>query len=204
MPRKAVVTGGRKDAIISAALKLFLKNGYEGTSVRMILSAVGGEIGMFYHYFPSKDAVFDAAVNSYIRGYADFFSAIAVDRAIPLRERYQMLMQRLKGSIREYVELQSAGLHWSVLSALHQRTMQEIQPSIVRMLNEAIESGAVENPMALSAEAMASFLLYGAAGILYERAFEELRPEAYQAKQEAIVKLVENTLGIAPGILQPV
>ncbi|MDD3921583.1 MAG: TetR/AcrR family transcriptional regulator [Eubacteriales bacterium] len=202
MPRKAVLTGGRKDAIISAALKLFLKNGYEGTSVRMILDAVGGEVGMFYHYFPSKDAVFEAAVNFYMRGYADFFNAIAVDRSIPLSERYHMLMQRFKGSIREYIELKNTSLHWSVLTAMHQRTMQEVQPSIVRMIAEALELGVIQNPLGLPAESLASFLLYGIAGILYEKPFEELSDTAYRQKQEAILAMVEHVLGVEPGVLQ--
>ena len=204
MPRKAVVTGGRKDAIVAAALKLFLKKGYEGTSVRMILDAVGCEVGMFYYYFPSKDAVFEAAVNSYMRGYADFFNAIAVDRSIPLAERYQMLMQRFKGSIREYVELKNAALHWSVLTAMNQRTMQEIQPSIVRMAEEALEKGSISNPMGLPAESLASFLLYGIAGVLYEKPFEQLSEEAYQQKQAAITALVQHVLGVQPGALEPI
>ena len=51
MARKAVLTGGKRDEIIDIAMKLFFENGYEATSVRMIMNEVGGEIGMFYHYF---------------------------------------------------------------------------------------------------------------------------------------------------------
>ena len=55
MPRKPVLEGGKRDEIISTAMQLFFENGYEATSVRMILDRVGGEVGMFYHYFKSKE-----------------------------------------------------------------------------------------------------------------------------------------------------
>jgi Bacterial regulatory proteins, tetR family. len=35
MARKAVLIGGKKDELIAAALKLFIANGYENTSVRV-------------------------------------------------------------------------------------------------------------------------------------------------------------------------
>ena len=51
MARKALLTGGKRDEIIYAAMELFFENGYEATSVRMILDKVNGEVCMFYHYF---------------------------------------------------------------------------------------------------------------------------------------------------------
>ena len=55
MARKAVLQGGKRDEIIKVATKQFFENGYEETSIRSILNDVGGEVGMFYHYFKSKD-----------------------------------------------------------------------------------------------------------------------------------------------------
>ena len=41
MARKAVLEGGKRDEIIDAATELFFENGYEATSVRMIMDKVG-------------------------------------------------------------------------------------------------------------------------------------------------------------------
>ena len=73
MARKAVLTGGKRDEIIDIAMKLFFENGYEATSVRMIMNEVGGEIGMFYHYFKSKDMLFDQVVESFFKKYREKF-----------------------------------------------------------------------------------------------------------------------------------
>ena len=76
MARKAVLTGGKRDEIIDIAMKLFFENGYEATSVRMIMNEVGGEIGMFYHYFKSKDMLFDQVVESFFKKYREKFEAM--------------------------------------------------------------------------------------------------------------------------------
>lgn len=65
MPRKPVLEGGKRDEIISTAMQLFFENGYEATSVRMILDRVGGEVGMFYHYFKSKEELFQKVVDRF-------------------------------------------------------------------------------------------------------------------------------------------
>ena len=76
MPRKAIESGGRRDQIIDVAMGLFFEHGYEATSVRMIMDAVGGEIGMFYHYFKSKDALFDEVVKHFFERFAEQFEDI--------------------------------------------------------------------------------------------------------------------------------
>ena len=76
MARKAVLEGGKRDEIIMTAMKLFFEHGYEATSVRMIMNEVGGEIGMFYHYFKSKDMLFDTVVERFFKEYSENFEAV--------------------------------------------------------------------------------------------------------------------------------
>ena len=73
MARKAVLSGGKRDEIILEAMKLFFENGYEATTVRMIMDQVGGEIGMFYHYFKSKETLFDCVVEKFFADYQKEF-----------------------------------------------------------------------------------------------------------------------------------
>ena len=73
MARKAILEGGKRDEIIAAATKLFFTEGFENTSVRKILSMVNGEVGMFYHYFASKEELFDVVTDRFFRQYAAEF-----------------------------------------------------------------------------------------------------------------------------------
>lgn len=47
---------------MEAALKLFSKNGYHGTSIGMIAREAGVSTGLMYNYFEGKDALLEAIV----------------------------------------------------------------------------------------------------------------------------------------------
>ena len=112
MARKAVLTGGKRDEIIDIAMKLFFENGYEATSVRMIMNEVGGEIGMFYHYFRSKEELFDRVVEKFFDDYREKFEDLIneyktpddlVDSFLPLYEESMSKFALLRGN-----------MHWTV------------------------------------------------------------------------------------------
>lgn len=52
--------------ILAAALKLFSRRGYHGTSIRDIAEAARASTGNVYHHFPDKEAIFDALIQDYL------------------------------------------------------------------------------------------------------------------------------------------
>ena len=55
----------RKQEILETAMKLFAEKGYEKTSISDIAKEIGVAQGLCYRYFPSKDILFQTAVNEY-------------------------------------------------------------------------------------------------------------------------------------------
>jgi len=51
-----------KQSIIRTALQVFLKKGYDGTSLREIALEAGVTKGGIYHYFESKEHLFGEAL----------------------------------------------------------------------------------------------------------------------------------------------
>lgn len=49
-----------RTAILSAAMELFIRQGYHGTSMRQISNNAGIALGGIYNHFPSKEAIFEA------------------------------------------------------------------------------------------------------------------------------------------------
>lgn len=45
----------------------------------MILDKVNGEIGMFYHYFKSKDELFQKVVESFFKDYRNHFIQLTIN-----------------------------------------------------------------------------------------------------------------------------
>lgn len=63
-PRKAEA-GDTKEALLRAAVGLFARHGFAGTSIRAIAREVGLSESVLYAHFDSKQAVFDAALARY-------------------------------------------------------------------------------------------------------------------------------------------
>ena len=57
---KAAEHAARRDAILDAAQRLILSNGYERLTVQDLLDDLQISKGAFYHYFDSKPAVIEA------------------------------------------------------------------------------------------------------------------------------------------------
>lgn len=63
-PRKAEA-GNTKEELTRAALRLFARHGFEGTSIRAIAREVGRSESVLYAHFENKQAIFDAVVARY-------------------------------------------------------------------------------------------------------------------------------------------
>jgi AcrR family transcriptional regulator len=71
------MTTDSKKQILQTALKLFLRNSYKEVSLRDIVDEVGLTKGAFYHYYTSKEQLFEEAVryfynNVMITNYSKF------------------------------------------------------------------------------------------------------------------------------------
>ena len=70
----------RRQEILDTALKLFGENGYERTSIADIAKAIGVAQGLCYRYFPSKEALFDSAIEQYADVLAGQFAGYGKDK----------------------------------------------------------------------------------------------------------------------------
>lgn len=201
MARKPVLEGGKRDELISAALKLFMENGYENTTVRMILNEVNGEVGMFYHYFKSKDELFEAAVRLYFRQYSENFGKIVKDESLALPDQMDRIFRLFTATAETYLEMnRNGGLHWTVEIALREKTLDELEPYIAVILQNAVKTGILRQPD-VPADEMAAFLVHGVAGIVHQVPVKEITPELMARKKKSIVKLIAKSLKIPPETL---
>jgi AcrR family transcriptional regulator len=76
-------------ALISAARVLFGERGYEGTSIEAVLEGTGVARGALYHHFSTKEALFDAVLDSVVaeiaQGSAQAARAAGTDPVAQLR-----------------------------------------------------------------------------------------------------------------------
>ena len=85
--------GETRDKIVAAATKVFFAYGFEATSVKMILEEADVVTGSFYHFFPSKEALFEAVVENFLTEYSGQISGILHD-VLPIRQIMDEMMEQ--------------------------------------------------------------------------------------------------------------
>src|SRR5215831_2739828 len=86
--------GDKREAILTAALELFVERGFYGTAVPEIAERAGVGAGTIYRYFESKEAL----VNAIYREQKLLFGQVALDdfpSAAPTREQFRVLWMRM-------------------------------------------------------------------------------------------------------------
>lgn len=116
-----------KEIIVTTALKLFMTNGYEGTSVRMILKEADVVTGSFYHFFKSKEDLFEETINRFMDMHVAQIETVSTDDSLPIWKQLELILEIVEQNSQLYIEkLQANQLHWTVQAALLERTLQSM------------------------------------------------------------------------------
>ena len=135
----------RRRELLACAMRLFAEKGYDNVSVRAVARETGVASGLAYHYFDSKQALFDAAIEEYARQCAERFCSIFSDRSLSLNEQLDLAFDL--GTKREafpYADFFHASEH----GALHERLSLGICEAVRPSLTAALErDAACRRPM---------------------------------------------------------
>lgn len=172
----------RSQEILDTAVRLFCDNGYDQTSMADIAGAVGVSQGLCYRYFPSKEALFDAAIDR----YAD---TLAMRMAAPMRECASL--EELLDRLPLFTEVEGDGPDYRLMHGarstheqLFCRVCAKLMPLAVQVLRRAGETGEADVP---DPEAAAAFCVYGQMGILMR---DDLTPEEKRRRIRAFLPRV--------------
>ncbi|MDD3368507.1 MAG: GNAT family N-acetyltransferase [Lachnospiraceae bacterium] len=190
MARKPVESGGKKDEIIAAALELFMEKGYANTSIRMIQSKVGSEVGLFYYYFKDKDAVFEQALNLFFESYKKEFAQIVEQgRRNPSRllTNFFVYMEEATDAFREQY---AAKLHWTVRRAIREQMLEVIEPYLREIMDILVSYGARPK---LDLDVAAMFLTHGVGSIILHE-----EKSVFKEKSAEVTKGINLIMGLDP------
>lgn len=163
MGRKAGEEGGKRDEILAVAAASFMEKGYDGTSVRGIMKRAGGEIGLFYYYFASKEAVYDQVLERLFSDYQTGLEEIANSVYRDPFRGLTRLFAYIKEDAGHMLPLSAETVHRTVRWAIREHAMAILAPHI-RQIIEALRLMGAKPPLGLDATAM--MLAYGVGGML--------------------------------------
>lgn len=135
--------------ILSTALDLFAVKGYDATAVREICEAAGITKPTLYHFFGSKDGVFQALVTG---AFDEFRQHVEQGLAGvgPLRDRLQMVARLLLADARERPKLWRFihAVVWAPPSTAPSTNCPEFYRSVVAILGQAIDAAVATGELA--------------------------------------------------------
>ncbi len=119
-PRVTKSAPERRDELLEAARRLFVKEGFAEVPVSRIVKAVGVAQGTFYYHFESKEAVVEAMVDAYVSDLVRAASGIAGDGARDPRRALEALVTLELGfdgeRARELARIRGADAHTRLFS----------------------------------------------------------------------------------------
>ena len=163
MPRTVKDPEERKAELLDTAMRLFAEKGYDNVSVRSVAREAGVASGRAYHYFDSKQRLFDAAIGHYAERCSEGMRAALDDGALSLDEK-------IEGAIAAATE-HAAFPHGSRLHAegngtLHDRLSLGICEAVRPHMQAALELDAARRGApAGDAALLASMMVYACVGL---------------------------------------
>ena len=163
MPRTVKDPEERKGELLDTAMRLFAEKGYDNVSVRSVAREAGVASGLAYHYFDSKQRLFDAAIGHYAERCSEGMRAALDDGALSLDEK-------IEGAIAVATE-HAAFPHGSRLHAegngtLHDRLSLGICEAVRPHMQAALELDAARRGApAGDAALLASMMVHACVGL---------------------------------------
>ena len=162
--------GETREVILKAATRVFFENGFEKTSVKMILSEANVVTGSFYHFFPSKEALFEAVVEEFLKDYSSRVGAILENDSLTIEQIMDGFFEEFTKSSDTYFNvLQADNLHWTVKSALHDMTIESIIEPLTHALSRVIQDGSVKKLLDVDDATLARILIKGSEAVIHSQ-----------------------------------
>ena len=168
MPRVTKEPEERRQEILDTAMKLFYEKGYEKTSMTDIANALHIAQGLCYRYFPSKETLFDTAIDQYAQAQVDRMAVILQEKPLTLLQLVEQMPTFLEAEADgSYIDRLCHGPESRKIH--HQLSLSvcaKMMPVVQSLLEEAVLRGEVQ---LADPQAAASFCVYGQLGILLDQ-----------------------------------
>ena len=160
----------RRQEIFDAALKLFGEKGYEKITITDIAKSIGVSQGLCYRYFPSKEVLFDSAIEQYADILVSQFAEMAENTHMPLKQFIEEMPLNVEDQNTKYYAVFHGPQNKKFHNQLSLKTCEKLVPVIEKMLQKARENREIQLEDLKTA---AMFCIYGQLGILLDDGMDQ-------------------------------
>ena len=156
----------RKQEILDTAMRLFYEKGYEKTSIADIAKTIGVAQGLCYRYFPSKEALFDSAIEQYADELVSCFSVPSSHDKVTLKELIETMPIMVETEDSNYYKTLHVVENKKFHDQLILKVCEKLSKIVAKLLEYAKEKGEISID---DTRAAALFCVYGQIGILLNK-----------------------------------
>ena len=153
----------RRQEIMDAALKLFGEKGYEKTSITDIAMAVGVAQGLCYRYFPTKEALFDSAIEQYADVLVEQMVSFEKNENKTLRQIIEDMPLTMEERDTKYYPVFHGAENKKFHNQLTLKVCERLIPFVEKLLQQARQKAEIKFD---DLQTAATFCVYGQLGIL--------------------------------------
>jgi len=157
----------RKQEIVAAAMSVFYEKGYDKTKMSDIADKIGVAQGLCYRYFPSKEALFDNAIEQYALILAAPLQEVISDISLTLQQK----LERLPGfmDIEKKDDPHYQVFHDDNSKKIHDQLSLKICEIMKPYVSDAFKLAHKKGETHFTDyDTVASFAIYGQLGILLD------------------------------------
>lgn len=158
--RKRVVKAPeeRRRELMDAARELFVKVGYEQTSVSDVVKHIGVAQGTFYWYFQSKDEILTAIMQEIVDRYFSLVEAIAAEPGHGAIEKLKLIEAGIFQLALESPEMMQT-FHLRAAAPIHDKINDEAAQRLLPVLAGIIREGIAEGTFRVESPELAAFFI---------------------------------------------
>jgi len=202
----------RREAFVEVSLRLIQAKGYEQMSIQDVLDELDASRGAFYHYFASKLALLEAAVDHIVAAAMEAVAPIVANPTLSAPQKLERLFSGIAGWKAERRELMLALLEvwYSDDNAIvRDKVRRSTVTGLVPLLSVIVEQGRVETVFSTSspdgaARAVVALLLGAqdmAGELFFTRQAGEIPFEMVAARFAGLAEALTRVLGAPIGSL---
>ena len=140
----------KKDQILDTSLQLFMKKGFDATSISDILSQLDIARGTLYYHFESKEAIMDAIIERLLNQVLEKIEKLMTNDSLSQAEKFMgffasINLTQLTGDeeiVDYFNQPQNALFH----EKCNRLLIQKLAPVLAQIISEGIEAGLFDTP----------------------------------------------------------
>lgn len=190
----------RREEILKVARNLFLTRDYDKTTMVEIMDALEIAKGTIYHYFKSKELLFEAVIEDIVDENIKQMRTLIKKSSKNALEKIQLLMNR--GNISQENEKIIEQLHKPANDALHSRLLAVALMKQAPLYAEIIQQGCKEGLFTTKAPLECAEFILSAVQFLTDKGIYPWTEADLKRRAQAFPALIEHMLQAPPKSFQ--